>query len=194
MTATATRKRGLPFKRLSKAAKERAIEWMRDKLNGDWFDPEPLTELFREHLAEHGFPNMEAYWSLGHCQGDGVDIEGSIDIGKLAETDEFVLTCLAKGVLLGVGTLDDWDFSCKVKCSRVELEWMCYSNAFHDCQSAVDDIGLALKKHLNDLIYSLQRKLSKYGYDEINYLTSKERAIESIEANDYSFDCEGDIL
>lgn len=198
MPATMTRKRkcGLPFKRLSKTAKEHAIEkqieWLHQDFDADW-----VTEQLNDELHEHhGYRDLKvAGWSLGHCQGDGVDIEGDFDIGELAKTDEFVLECLAKGVLLGVCDMDDWDFSCSVKDGRVELEWQIYnSNDFADIRDSVDDIGLALKEHLQSILDDLKTELSRYGYDEIDYLTSEEEAIERIEANDHRFTCKGDYI
>ena len=195
---TATRKRsaGLPFKRLSKAAKERAIEnaieWSHIDFDADW-----LTDCMNEELHEHhGFPDLNVSgWALSYCQGDGVDIDGSIDIGELAKTDEFVLTCLAKGVLLGVCDLDDWDFVCKVKNSRLEFEWQMYnSGEFASVRGAVDAIALELHEHLKSIVADLKRSLERYGYDEIEYQTSEEHAIDTIEANDWRFDREGNKL
>lgn len=193
---TATRKRGLPFERLSKAAKARAIEkvieWSHIDFDADW-----LTDCMNEELHEHhGFRDLKVSgWALSYCQGDGVDIEGSIDIGELAKTDEFVLTCLAKGVLLGVCDLDDWDFVCKVKNSRLEFEWQMYnSGEFAAVRDSVDAIALELEEHLKSIVDDLQHKLEQYGYDEIEYQTSEEHAIETIEANDWRFDREGNML
>jgi len=199
MTATATRKRGLPFKRLSKAAKEKAIEWMRDRLSGDWFDPEPLTELFQEHLAEHGFPNMTVYWSLGYCQGDGVAFKGLIDMDELAKHDEYIVEQLARGVLLGINP-DDWEWSGKIEQSGSYSHWNSM-DVYLDSQAdfgALDDkvaeIERAIRVHVAEKIKQLSREMEEMGYAEIEYQTSDEHCIECIENNDYRFDREGDIL
>jgi hypothetical protein len=204
MPATATRKRrrGIPFERLSKAAKERAIEETQEFLNTD-LRVEEITEMFGEFLAERGFPDMKVYWSLSYCQGDGVAFEGSIDMDEIAKHDEYVVEQLARGVLLGVAD-DDWNWSGKITqhgnyshaySMDLELEWELTGLTDGDTTfEQLDEIARAIRDHLAEKIKSLSREMEDMGYKEIEYQTSEEMAKETIEANDYRFDRDGDLI
>lgn len=194
---TATRKRGLPFKRLSKAAKERAIEWMRDCIRNDQIE---LNDMFQEHLDEAGFPSMDIMWSLGYCQGDGVAFKGSIDMDELAKHDEYIVEQLARGVLLGVNP-DDWEWSGKIEqrgnychwnSMDVELNWD--YTADDQIEHAANEIARAIRDHIAERCKQLSREMEKLGYAEIEYQTSDENCAECIECNDYRFDREGELL
>jgi hypothetical protein len=191
MPATMTRKKcGLPFKRLSKAAKERAIEKTRDWIREDDIQ---LQDTFDGILSEAGFPNMTIYWSLGYCQGDGVAFKGSIDMDELMKHEPYIVEQLARAVLLGVNP-DDWEWSGKIEqhgsychwnSMDVELEWQ---------PENVDFIGRAIRTHIAERCKELSREMEKIGYSEIEYQTSDEHCIECIEANDYRFDRDGDLI
>ena len=196
---TATRKRGLPFERLSKAAKARAIEKARDFLRED-LCCDHITELFHEHLSEHGFPDMELSWSLSYCQGDGVAFKGPIDMDELAKHEPYIVEQLARGVLLGVNP-DDWNWSGKIEqhgnythwnSMDVELDWRIDNDEWYgDATQAIAD---AIRDHIAERCKQLSREMEKIGYDEIEYETSEEHAIDMIEANDWRFDRDGDTI
>lgn len=65
------------YMELSADAKENAKQWY---LNDDPRSYE-LTDIFMEDIHEI-FPNskLEVQWSLNSCQGDGVNIYGSVDL------------------------------------------------------------------------------------------------------------------
>ena len=198
---TATRKRGLPFKRLSKAARARAIENTRDFLRED-LCCEHITELFREHLSEHGFPDMELSWSLSYCQGDGVAFKGPIDMDELAKHEPYIVEQLARGVLLGINP-DDWEWSGKIEqhghyshwnSMDVELEWALMWEEETEHAKSLTEICRAIRAHIAERCKQLSREMEKMGYDEIEYQTSEEHAIETIEDNDWRFDRDGDLL
>lgn len=75
------------FEDLSDKAKERAREWWRECERHD-FDSESFTDDVLLDHAEwaHGISReMNCYWSLGHCQGDGVAFYGTIDLEMLCD-------------------------------------------------------------------------------------------------------------
>lgn len=80
------------FDELPPKAKKRAIEDVRDdpELTWDQTDSEMLTETFEQDLDDHyGLgEDMEASWSLGYSQGDGVCFKGSVDVRKFIETEK----------------------------------------------------------------------------------------------------------
>jgi hypothetical protein len=196
---TATRKRGLPFKRLSKAAKEKAIEWMRDCIREDNIE---LQDTFDDVLTEAGFPGMDIMWSLGYCQGDGVAFKGTLDMDELAKHDEYIVEQLARGVLLGINP-DDWEWSGKITCDShychwnsmdVELEWALMWEEETEHAKSLTEICRAIRDHIAERCKELSREMEKLGYEEIEYQTSDEHCAECIECNDYRFDREGDLL
>lgn len=199
MTSKRQRRLGIPFKRLSKAAKERAIEKTIEYLNED-LDVRAITEMFEEFLAERGFPNMQVWWRLSSCQGDGVAFEGSLDIDEIAKHDEYVVEQLAKGVLLGIAG-DDWCWSGGVKhsgqyyhCNSMDVELGWAAEADPELEAAANLIAIAIRDHIDEKIKSLSREMEALGYAEIEYQTSEEMALDMIEANDYRFDSDGDMV
>lgn len=196
---TATRKRGLPFKRLSKAAKERAIEWMRDCISEDDIQ---LQDTFDNVLTEAGFPGMDIMWSLGWRQGDGVAFKGSIDMDELAKHDEHIVEQLAKGMLLGVNP-DDWEWSGAIthhghythwNSMDVELDFALMWEEETEHAKTLSEIARDIRDYIAEKIKGLSRKMERIGYDEIEYQASDEHCVECIEAHDFRFSREGDLL
>lgn len=70
----------MKFIDLDKFAKEKVREWYRESCEDDI--RHDLKEKFQEMLESNGFSDMKIYWSLGHCQGDGVAFEGNLDVGE----------------------------------------------------------------------------------------------------------------
>jgi hypothetical protein len=57
---------------LSAESKATALECLREVVRDIGEDKEQIKEAFKERLKEYGFGDMEVYWSLSNCQGDGV--------------------------------------------------------------------------------------------------------------------------
>ena len=77
------------FWELNRQAQEAAVaEEREDTERFDWDDAAILTEDFKMQLAERGFPNVDVFWSLGYCQGDGVAFYGSVYPEDLKEKDK----------------------------------------------------------------------------------------------------------
>jgi hypothetical protein len=79
------------FEELSKEAKERAIQdWIEQGYTWDSHNSDNLSHTFKEILIDKGFgDNVEVYWSLGYCQGDGVCFSGYLDLNKFLDQDGF---------------------------------------------------------------------------------------------------------
>ncbi len=76
------------FWELSKVAQDTAVaEECEQPERFDWDDAAVLTEDFKMQLAERGFPDVEVFWSLGYCQGDGVAFYGSVYPTDLKQKD-----------------------------------------------------------------------------------------------------------
>lgn len=147
----------------------------------DWDDAKFLTEDFKEQLAERGFENVEVYWSLGHCQGDGVAFYGRVWAQDLKEKDEMAKVLIERLERAG----DD-----------ISIEITGASNHYHHWNSMTvevefnseletDELPARLKiarpvwreefeEYLSERVKEISRELEKSGYAEIEYQTSEE--------------------
>lgn len=69
------------YNELSDEAKEKVKQWYLD----DPFRSDMLTEDFEESFLRYFFPrsNLKVQWSLNSCQGDGVNIYGTLDLNDV---------------------------------------------------------------------------------------------------------------
>lgn len=158
---------------------------MSEEQNGgerfDWDDAKFLTEDFNEQLAERGFENVEVYWSLGYCQGDGVAFYGRVWAQDLKEKDEIAKVLIERLERAG----DD-----------ISIEITGANNHYHHWNSMTvevefnseletDELPARLKiarpvwreefeEYLSERVKEISRELDKSGYAEIEYQTSEE--------------------
>ena len=187
---------GLPFPRLSAQAKARALDWGRKSVMEDvGFRPDKLTQDIQGYVAEkHGLSADKVYWSLGHCQGDGVAFYGSIDLDPLKQKQPEVAAIYARLRLLGVscylgayveGANSHYhhynSMSARVEVADYEPE--------HEVQAeqAAED----LERFMDDFLKDVSRDAERYGYEAVDYETSDEHIQEWIDANDYRFTRDG---
>lgn len=69
------------YNELSDEAKENVKQWYLD----DPFRSDMLTEDFEESFLKYFFPrsNLKVQWSLNSCQGDGVNIYGTLNLNDV---------------------------------------------------------------------------------------------------------------
>lgn len=170
------------FDELSEKAQEFAVS--EEQAGGerfDWDDARVLTEDFKEQLAERGFENVEVYWSLGYCQGDGVAFYGRVWTQDLKEKDFEAKTLIERLERAGDdiaieitganGHYHHWNSM------TVEVEF--------DSELDDDDLPARLKiarpvwrgeleEYLSEKVKEISRELEKSGYAEIEYRTSEE--------------------
>ncbi len=165
------------FSELCREAQEFAVSEERmcpDRF--DWDDAEFLTEDFKTQLAEYGFSDVEIYWSLGYCQGDGVAFYGHVYPESLKEKDQ-TAKCLiaaleAAGDALCIeitgasGHYHHWNSM------TVEIE---FENETDDedlparLKIARPVLREELEQYLAERVKELSRELEKSGYAEIEY-------------------------
>jgi hypothetical protein len=170
------------FDELSEKAQEFAVS---EEQNGgerfDWDDARVLTEDFKEQLAERGFENVEVYWSLGYCQGDGVAFYGRVWAQDLKAKDERAKTLIERLERAGDeitieitganGSYHHWNSM------TVEVEF--------ESEFDFDELPSRLKiarpvcreefeEYLSEKVKEISRELEKSGYAEIEYRTSEE--------------------
>lgn len=118
------------FWELNKAAQETAIaEECANPERFDWDDAGVLTEDFKMQLAECGFPDVEVFWSLGYCQGDGVAFYGSVYPMDLKEKDpqarKFIEALEKAGDFLSIGISGRNNHYHHPNLMTVEVEFEC---------------------------------------------------------------------
>ena len=187
---------GLPFPRLSAQAKARALDWGRKSVMEDvGFRPDQLTQGIQGYVAEkHGLSADKVYWSLGHCQGDGVAFYGSIDLDPLKQKQPEVAAIFARLRLLGIycyieatihgsgGFQHHWN-SMDPRTQALDYE------PEHEAQAkqAAED----LERFMDGFLKDVSRDAERYGYEAVDYETSDEHIQEWIDANDYRFTRDG---
>jgi hypothetical protein len=206
---------GRLYSELSPEAKERAREWWRDCERND-FDTDSLTEDFEEILQEdygievgHSvrktqsgktYQIPEIYWQLSYCQGDHVSFNARIDLREFAKREENDTTknlLEAADMLKAISfTEDDIDWHVSMGDEHyhgVSVEWECYDNTDLNLD-ILDEIKGSIESELSDIYKQACRRLMKLGYSEIESRDSDEYIEETIEANEYKFDEEGEFI
>lgn len=165
------------FAELNREAQEFAVQTERDTSERfDWDDAQFLTEDFKMQLSERGFDDLEVYWSLGYCQGDGVAFYGRVWASDLREKDaqaKILIEKLEKAgdeisieITGGNGHYHHWNSM------TVEVE---FDNDIDD-----DELPSRLKiarpvwreefeEYLSEKVKEISRELEKSGYAEIEY-------------------------
>lgn len=176
--AAQSRPKGLRFfSELSREAQEFAISCERERSERfDWDDAEFLTEDFKTQLAERGFEDLQVYWSLGCCQGDGVAFYGRVYSENLKEKDRQAKRLIdaleAAGDELFIeitganGHYHHWNSM------TVEIEFENETRE-EDLPSRLKIARPALREELEEYlaekVKEISRELEKSGYAEIEY-------------------------
>lgn len=188
------------FGELNEEAREFAVS--EEQTSGkrfDWDDAKFLTEDFKEQLAERGFENVDVYWSLGYCQGDGVAFYGRVWAQDLKEKDFEAKTLIERLERAG----DD-----------IAIEITGANNHYHhwnsmtveiefDSELEDEDLPSRLKiarpvwrekfeKYLSEKVKEISRELEKSGYAEIEYQTSEETIRADLSERDHLYDKDGE--
>lgn len=197
------------FSELSAEARAVALEWAREFA----FDVDNLTEWFISELDEKGFSDVDCYWSLSSCQGDGVafytkKIQG-LDVSHLAEKQP--------GIDERVKRLHAWDvdFKLTINCTSNHYNhWNTMSvhvegydipdperwqhegeDHYHvRCErrdTTANNLLNALEAAVQELVKDISKELEAAGYKEIEYQRADEQVAEMIEANEYRFAKDG---
>ena len=181
--ASAKRPKGLRFfDELSETARAFAVS--EEQTSGklfDWDDAQFLTEDFKQQLAEHGFENVEVYWSLGYCQGDGVAFYGSVWAQDLKQKDEQAKALIERlekaGDDIAIEITGASGYYHHSNSMTVEVEF--------DSELEDADLPSRLKiarpvwreefeEYLSERVKEISRELERRGYAEIEYKTSED--------------------
>ena len=192
------------FTELTEGAKKRAVEQFRGKYSDRLFDEvdcEILSEWFTERLSELGYEDMGVFWSLSHCQCDGMRFEGElsqenlIEIAKRLMTDEelelfneFIHNFSIWGKVEGTThhyyhyntmrlTIES-DFD---DMSKEEYEEE-YDDEFYELfKVLLEDFYKDIKEDIKET----SKRLEREGYEHIEYHSTDEYIIDLLENNEH---------
>jgi len=153
------------FDELSNEAREKAREWFR---SGDDmpFLGEYVREVITQELDELGYhaENLEVFYSLASCQGDGVSFSGTLTRKNSPKTWHIKKTS------------HQYQHECTMS---VEVE---------------DEDGNSDDELVTDQMRTIAKKAERLGYKYIDAEQSNERVDETIIANEYTFTSDGKRL
>lgn len=157
------------FDELSQTAKDKAREeYMREE---DFpFLSEDITYHIEELLKENGIEvitEVKPYYSLSHCQGDGVMFEGTF------EWKDYTITTKQSGHYYHEKSVD-YDFT---------------NNADESEETRYND-----NSDFVEIYESICKDTEKYGYDIIETYESEESFADLCHANDYTFLSDGTMF
>jgi hypothetical protein len=187
----------------------KAIEWGR-QWNAEMFDSDNMTEQLQEHAEyHHGLKTDKCYWSLGHCQGDGVAFYGDIDLTKLAEKQPSVKAILDKLTAMDNTAsvksesrnhrYNHWNsMTVEVEVDNNHRNSDDYDNGDEEVRAKMDDAADALAEELrstvDELLKTISRSTEKFGYECMDAENEDENIIETLEANEIEFDSTGKVF
>ncbi len=187
------------FSELGGEAQEFAVSQERDSPNRfDWDDAEFLTEDFKTQLAEYGFSELEVYWSLGYCQGDGVAFYGRVCSESLKEKDQTAKRLIdaleAVGDVLYIEITGEGGHYHHWNSMTVEIEF----------ESETEDKDLParlkiarpvlreeLEEYLGERVKEISRELEKSGYAEIEYRHDETTIREELLGREHLYEKDG---
>lgn len=184
------------YDELKAESKENAIKWFQDTLREEFtIESERITEDLTSALEEKGYEGFDLFWSLNHCQGDGVAFYGRLFTTDLVKLAERLLSDKDYQRLKLVGTLADFE----VEIYDTNNRYNHYNSMkvfLDDVQSLEDfpkiwELLQKLERAISEDVREVSKELERKGYEYIDYYFSKEYAIDEIKANDYEFDVNG---
>ena len=204
------------FNELSDEAKQKAIEDnYRINLHWDWYDS--VFESWKQLLTSIGFTNADIRFSGFHSQGDGASFTSDVDIVTLVK---FLLdesdNCDVQWLKIDKPSFNQhflsWFLSSNTMQNEIEFvverkahsPFCHYSHAntcYVECQVSNYADRESFANYLNELesdIETIRHELSLCIYqalkNEHEHRLSDEVIEESIEANEYQFDVDGELL
>ncbi len=164
------------FWELNRQAQDAAVEEEREQSERfDWDDAAILTEDFKMQLAERGFPDVEVFWSLGYCQGDGVAFYGSVYPEDLKEKDpnakKFIEALEKAGDVLSIGITGENNHYHYWNSMTVEVEFEEEGETLPPrLRIARPVLREEFEDYLDEKVEEISRELEKSGYAEIEYV------------------------
>lgn len=185
------------FWELNRQAQDVAVtEEREDGERFDWDDAAILTEDFKMQLAERGFPNVEVFWSLDYCQGDGVAFYGSVYPEDLKEKDadakKFIEVLEKAGDVLSIGITGENNHYHHWNSLTVEVEFEEEGETLPPrLRIARPVLREEFEEYLSDKVKEISRELEKSGYAEIEYRYSDDAIRDELSGREHLYKADG---
>ena len=200
------------YSKLSETAQERARAWYRENcLDHEWWDSE--YDHWKEKLAELGFSDPDIRHSGFCCQGDGASFtakvtrEFKLPAAGLQRIEEATAVAKVNRRFAGLSAHVDlfYDLSFRIERDIHDRYVHPYTIRAEYTLNVGDDVPEDISKMLETWADELRNGLTQEARDlsdqiyrsletEWDYLNSDEAIAESIEANDWSFNEDGDHI
>ena len=187
------------FDELSESAKQKAIDdYRQDGFDHDWWDA--VYEDAKQIGEVIGIEIDNIYFSGFSSQGDGACFEGKYayakgsakEIKDHAPQDE-ELHRIARD-LQKLQKKNFYSLSAKVKQSGHYSHEYCTEIEVYDNLNSYGDVTIETEKALSELLRDFMRWIYKQLEQDWDYLSSDEQIIETIQANEWEFDENGDMV
>jgi hypothetical protein len=187
------------FDELSESAKQKAIDdYRQDGFDYDWWDA--VYEDARQIGEIIGIKIDNIYFSGFSSQGDGACFEGKYTYTKgsvkkikdHAPQDE-ELHRIARE-LQKLQKKNFYSLSAKVKQSGHYSHEYCTEIEVCDNLNSYGDVTVETEKALSELLRDFMRWIYKSLETDWDYLSSDEQIVETIQANEWEFDENGDMV
>lgn len=210
------------FHELSEEAQDYAIEKHADFLQQEWDGKDDIENYWKDELAENGFDDAIINFSGFWCQGDGASFRATINTGfflkkfkkqtKDKKTKKAINFAWKNDMLDPViyGERDRYYHKHTVKVERNGsepsyydiMQDKCEGNEFlENCFKAIHGGEFYIEFVIDEFIDMIENerldwcdKIYKELQDDYECQRNREYVVESIEANGYQFDEEGELL
>lgn len=187
------------FWELKSAAQDAAVAEERTRPDRfDYDDAAILSEDFKMQLAERGFPDVEVYWSLGYCQGDGIAFYGILYPEDLKEKDaraaKFIEALEKAGDVLSISITGENNHYHHWNSMTVEIEFESDSNDEElpaRLKIARPVLRENLEEYLDERVKEISRELEKCGYAEIEYRYDENAIREELQEREHLYEKDG---
>lgn len=190
---------------LTEYAKNNAIENFKNKLKDDYIinDFYMFSEDTKIEIENLNFEDVELYYSLNFCQGDGLMFEGCIKLSKLLENEYFVKNKLTEKEINKIKRiLKVTDINITVKhnnsmyfhsnTANIDF-YFDYANSwnYEKTETFINDI---IENSFEEYYKELCREFEEKGYNIYRYYWKDENIVELLKENNYRFYQDGKIF
>jgi len=160
------------FLELSQEVQEKLIKAEYD--NSIYALNDQVSEYFNEKAKERFGPDLKVYYSLGHCQGDGVAFEGGISLDTLLNDSSDYKDTFNRNELRLLNKCKDC-ISINVKNElryyhynsfRVDLEIGQYSYSRE--YKYIDELQKSIEKKILEILQNISQDLERSGYEDFS--------------------------
>lgn len=149
----------------------------------DWADS--VLDCYKDKLAAYGYDDAKIMYAGFWNQGDGACFTAKLNIAKLAKRHKIKGLNSLMGEASGV-IIHNWRYYFATS-TNVELDFP--GNAGIEQEKAINALELAIKTERENIGNEIYKRLK----DDYEYLTSDKAIIETIRANEYTFNENGEI-